>query len=324
MTAEKRTYQQVGERSRVVTYGGGKQSTVLVHMAIDGLLPNFDAVIFADTQNEMPSTYEHLDYMRRRTEAAGIPFLIVTKGDLWYDVMTEKHPPTLPAHAINEEGKPSRINGYNCSYDYKRRIVQAAEKRLCGPPGAWKRATVEQWVGYTTDEMSRCKDVDECRCGHKRAATAARTDGRPRGHLGACRECSCERFDPWLVNRWPLIELGMRRSDCAKWLTDRGYPVPSRSACYFCPNRGNGHWRALKAGDPERFGKACQLDERTRTEPERSNLRVRSLWIHGSRVPLAEADLRSPAQRAAEDDGQDSLFDEGEVDNDCDLGTCFT
>lgn len=309
---------------RVVSYGGGTQSTVMVHMAIDGDLPPLDAVIFADTQNEVPGTYTHLDYISRRCESAGIPFQVVTKGDLWQDAMTQKWPPTLPCHAINEKGKASRVNGYTCSYDYKRRVVTAAVKRLCGGRAAWKKSTVEQWIGYTTDEVSRCKQADECRCGHKRAATVARTDERPRGHLRACRECSCEGFDSWQVNRWPLIELEMRRGDCLPWLRERGYPVPPRSACYFCPNRGNGHWRDLKANDPERWAKAVALDEHVRNDLiERSRVRLQGRWLHGSRLPLSEADLRSSADRASAD-GQDALFDVGEVDNDCDLGTCFT
>lgn len=44
--------------------GGGWQSSCLLLMSCAGLLPKLDAAIFADTQGEMPGTYEYLDYLQ--------------------------------------------------------------------------------------------------------------------------------------------------------------------------------------------------------------------------------------------------------------------
>ena len=41
--------------------------------------------------------------------------------------------------------------------------------------------------------------------------------------------------DDWIENRWPLIDLRMKRHDCLRWMQEKGYPQPPRSACVFCP-----------------------------------------------------------------------------------------
>lgn len=316
----------MNEALRILSFGGGTQSSALLHMSIDGVLPKVNAAIFADTKNEMDATYTHVEYMRQRAESAGIPFLVVSKGNLYDDAMSQRWPPTLPCTAINERGEASRVNRYTCSYDYKRRIVTAQVRRLCGGRGAWRNANVEQWIGYTTDEASRMKQADECRCGHKRAPTVSKRTDRLRGHEnGACRECKCERFEVWQTNAFPLItQMQMRKSDAIRWMTERGYPEPPRSACWFCPNRGNSHWRGLRERDPEKWAKSVALDEHQRTDlVGRPNVRLQARYLHGSAVPLAEADIRSAADRAA-DEGQDGLFDDELVAMDCDLGVCFT
>lgn len=47
------------------------------------------------------------------------------------------------------------------------------------------------------------------------------------------------------------------------------------------------------------------------------------LYLHASRVPLREADLRTARELTAAA-GQGALFDEDALGSDCDAGTCFT
>jgi len=308
----------------VESLGGGWQSSALLLMSCRGELPKLDAAIFADTQNEMPETYEYLDYLREHADAAGIPLITVTKGNLEQDIYAKAHKgsqPTPPLRLRKPDGELSRVNSYTCSYDYKRRVVTAEVKRLCGKPGEWKRSNVQQWIGYTRDEMSRMKPDLECRCGHAKTPTTSKRTGRPRGHLDGCRECRCDGWRPWRTNRWPLItELGMTRNDCARWLTSHGYRLPPRSACWHCPNRGNSHWRDLRDNKPDLWERSCALDDFVRHD---LNLLKLPGFIHQSGVALRDADLRSRVQQRAEDEGQEPLFSE-ETDMDCDAGVCFT
>lgn len=304
---------------RVLSLGLGTQSCALALMSAAGDLPKLDHIVFADTQGELPETYAYLDYLRSVVEPAGIPVHVVTAGNLEEDLRVG-HPiaknPTPPAHVLNPDGTKGRIGAYRCSYDYKRRIITATVKRLCGGRGAWKRADVEQWIGFSLDEVGRMRTADECRCGHK-----------VKRHPGTCEQCRCESFDPWQVNRWPLVELRMRRDDTIRWFAKHGHPTPPRSACWFCPNSGNARWQALRATHPDLFERACTLDETIRAgggfngrgnEPFKGQL-----FLHRSLTALRDADTRTDAQVAA-DAGQGALFDDAVLALDCEAGVCFT
>lgn len=334
---------------RVLSLGGGIQSSCLLLMACEdairrragqhdaALLPRLDAAIFADTQHEMPETYDYLRYLEEQCEAAGIRTFFRSAGDLKADLIARRGKgmqPNLPVRVRDPKtGELSRVNAYRCSYDYKRRVVTRATKELCGGRGAWKRLTVEQWLGISMDESSRMKPADACRCGHNRLRRIGRKERRGRGdgalvelihdHHG-CARCACTGFDPWQRNEYPLVDLRMSRAECVGWITDHGHPTPPRSACYFCPNRGNAHWRYLRDHRPDLWASAVEVDEFVR---DGMNELDGQGFLHQSGVPLAVADLRTSDERLADRGvlalpGLDGI--NPDVDNDCDAGTCFT
>lgn len=316
---------------RVLSLGGGTQSCALALMSAAGDLPKLDHIVFADTRGELPETYAYLDYLRSVVEPAGIPFHIVSAGSLedalLADAPTDKNP-TPPAHVVKADGTDGRIGAYRCSYDYKRRIIDRKVKALCGGRGVWKRTTVEQWIGFSVDEMQRMKQAEGCRCGHPRISKPRGTREYVAVHTAdGCTRCACAGFDPWQVNRWPLIELRMHRGDTIRWFGKNGHPTPPRSACWFCPNSGNGRWAALRRDHPDLFERAAVIDETIRNGGG-FNLRGRqpfvgTLYLHRQRVPLRDADLRSDAQIRA-DRGEVALFDADALAADCEAGVCFT
>lgn len=315
---------------RVLSYGGGTQSAALALMSASGRLPRLDAVVFADTQGELPETYDYADYVKHHLDTAGIPFIRVSAGSLEAALLSPvptSSNPTPPAHVVNPDGSRGKVLGYRCSYDYKRRIVTKAVKHLCGGRGAWKQSHVEQWLGFSVDEVGRCKEATECRCGHPRVRSARRDEEKPGGHQPSCDRCACAAFDPWQVNVWPLIEMGYRRGDTIAWFTKNGHPVPPRSACWFCPNARNARWAALKEDHPDLWERACALDEHIR-HGGAFNARggapfAGQMFLHADRIPLREVDLRSEAQRQV-DAGQGLLFDDAALAFDCRGDVCFT
>lgn len=319
-----------GRDLTVLSYGGGTQSAALALMSAAGNLPRVDAVVFADTHGELPETYEFAEYVAERLALVGIPFLRVSAGSLEAALLSPvptSGNPTPPAHVLNADGSRGRINGYRCSYDFKRRLITREVKRLCGGRGDWKRSQVTQWLGFSVDEIGRCKQPTECRCGHPRIRQPREDGGRPGGHQPVCDRCGCQSFDPWQTNAFPLIDLGFRRSDTIAWFPANGHPTPPRSACWFCPNSGNARWVALRQDHPDLWERACALDEHIR---EGGSFNARGgapfagrMFLHAGRVPLREADLRSAAQRQI-DSGQGVLFDEATLALDCHDGTCFT
>ena len=125
---------------------------------------------------------------------------------------------------------------------------------------------VEQWIGISFDEAIRIKPS----------------------------------FEDWQVNRWPLVERGMTRQDCLRWLERNAYPLPPKSACIGCPFHDDDMWRDMRAHDPVAWADAVAIDRAIRT-----GLRgIRGdVFLHRSAVPLDQADLTS-----IEDRGQLSLW----------------
>lgn len=306
---------------RILSLGGGTQSCALALMSAAGELPKLDHIIFADTQGELPETYAYIDYMRPILAAAGIPLHVVTAGSLEAALLTTEPTssnPTPPAHVINPDGTKGRIGAYRCSFDYKRRIIERKVKQLCGGRGAWKLADVEQWIGFSSDEQGRMKDANGCRCGHKR-------NTHPEGH--ACDKCKCTGYSTWQTNRWPLVEMRMRRDDTIRWFGANGHPVPPRSACWFCPNSGNDRWQSLKVNKPDLFARAVHIDVTIRNGSGFNKRGIQAfrgqLFLHGSCTPLDEADLRT-ARQIEIDSGQGTFWDDDELAMDCSAGVCFT
>jgi hypothetical protein len=304
------------DKLRILSLGGGTQSCALALMSAAGDLPKLDHIVFADTQGEVPETYEYIDYLRGVVEAAGIPLHVVTAGSLYDDLLkTEptRNNPTPPVHVRNPDGSKGRIGQYRCSYDYKRRIIERKVRHLCGGRGAWKLANVEQWIGFSLDEVGRMRDADGCRCGAKRTK-----------HVGGG---ACGNYDPWQTNRWPLVELGLKRDDTIRWFAANGHPTPPRSACWFCPNSSNKRWSELREGKPDLFAKAVHLDVTIRHgggfNARGNQPFAGEMYLHASLVPLADADLRT-ARDVARDAGQGELFDVDALAMECKTGVCFT
>ena len=91
--------------------------------------------------------------------------------------------------------------------------------------------------------------------------------------------------DRWMTNRYPLIEAGMSRPDCADWWAARYDRPLERSACVACPSsHDSGGWRR-SAGWPELFAEAVEIDARMRG----GLAFAKEPYLHSLRMPLAEA-----------------------------------
>lgn len=112
----------------------------------------------------------------------------------------------------------------------------------------------------------------------------------------------------YITHSYPLIDMRMTRLDCINYLQRHDVDVPVKSSCVFCPFHNKAAWREMAKENGDDWRKAVAVDEALR--------KVRppyDLFVHSSRVPLAEVDMRSP-----EDFGQLAMFDES-----CDSGYCF-
>lgn len=257
-----------GAKLRVLSLGAGVQSTTLALMAAHGEIgPMPDLCIFADTDAEPAAVYEQVRWL---SSGNVLPFPVRTvsagslKGELDAacagDARADGRPPFF---VRSPKGKLGQIQR-QCTQDYKILPLSREHRRLLGfkPRQRIPAASVEVWIGISIDEVVR-------------AGAAA---------------------DAWACNRYPLLELRMSRRDCEQWLTKKGYPVPSKSACTFCPYRSNAEWRLLRDNDPEAFAEAVRVDEAIRGMHKHGRIRG-ELFVHRTGKPLAEVDLSTAEER---------------------------
>jgi len=233
---------------RYISWGCGLQSTVLVEMVCEGTL-NADAIFFADTMDEPHWVYETLGYWWLRSP---IPIHVVTKGKM-SEAIYQKGWASIPAWTLGDDGRAAPLRR-QCTREYKIEVIERAVKRILGYRlGEHCKHKAICLQGISFDEMDRC---------------------------------SLNR-KPWITNEWPLVDLGMTRTDCSMFLEERGLPVPKKSSCRYCPYHSDRYWREMKQQHPQEFAEACQVDDKIR---DLTSMGVeRPCFVHRSLVPLREA-----------------------------------
>jgi hypothetical protein len=256
--------------------------------------------IFADVQAEPKEVYKWLDQLEKLIAQSPRPFPVerVTKGNLKETVTTLTKAKTrkgyyvrsaIPAFIANKNGTRG-ITPRQCTYDFKilpldrasrltvpreeylawRRkhkaalsaLSQAKKKKEPRPMEAWVECQedplVVQWIGISTDEATRMKPSR----------------------------------NPWSVHRWPLIEMGIDRKGCKKWMADHGYPEPPRSSCIFCPYHSNDHWLKMQQETPEEFLEAVEI-EKTYQKLKAKTTLMGTPYLHNSLQPLDTIDFKA-------------------------------
>lgn len=258
-------------RLRVLSLGAGVQSTTLALMAARGEIEAPDCAIFADTQSEPAAVYKHLAWLE-----GVLPFPVhrISKGSLREQLAdaaagraaAHDRPPLFVRNlATGRVGMTQR----QCTRDYKIKPIKGEVRRLLGlRRGQQMRhflglktaevttAIVEQWIGISTDEIQRLKRSDEA----------------------------------YIHLRHPLIEARMSRADCIRWLSERQYPTPPKSACTFCTYHNNAQWRSIRDGSSAEWADVLEVDRGLRAHGRHKNMRE-LMFLHRQCIPLSEVDL---------------------------------
>lgn len=207
-------------RAQVWSSGGGVQSTAIAALIVSGELPVPDCAVIADTNFEVSTTWDYLEtVVRPALEMVNVDLHRV-RGLQTVGLLSgaEKKTIVMPMYSPGEK-RERRLPKY-CSNEWKTRPIQ----RFLRQRGI---KSADFWIGYTTDEMERCRVYDDS-----------------------------QRWN----HRYPLIDMRLSRSDCYAIIRDAGWPEPPRSACYMCPMRNDSEWRDLKQNSPRDFGKAVRME----------------------------------------------------------------
>jgi hypothetical protein len=266
-------------RLRLLSLGAGVQSTTLALLACEGALPNLDGAIFADTGWEPPAVYAQLDRVAAELETAGIPLYRVSVGDLRADSINPTHRyASIPYFVRNPDGSEG-MGRRQCTAEYKLTPIARKVRELLGAkPPHFRRVpkgnVAEQWIGFSTDEVHRVSDKFPVQYSRK---------------------------------RYPLLELGMSRKDCMRWLAVRGWTSMVKSACVGCPFHGNAQWRNLRDHHPDLWADAVAFDRAIRKGGARGLPLNREAFLHRSRVPLDIAPIDRMTKREWADRQTDLL-----------------
>jgi hypothetical protein len=245
---------------RVISYGGGWQSTALLVLAGTGQL-DVDAALFANVgdDSEHPHT---LVYVREiaipwATEH-GVPLHVLdrvkrdgTRETLW-GRLTRPGSRSLPIPVRMSNGAPGTRS---CTADFKIRVIGKWLKQH----GATKYTPATVHIGISVDEIERA---------------------------------NTRRVEPHEQIAYPLLERGLRRVDCGNLIREQRLspehgqrlriivdevppiiasqlrasnftrlPIPPKSSCYFCPFHRLSTWETMRAEEPELFDRSCQLED---------------------------------------------------------------
>lgn len=266
---------------RSFSFGGGQQSTAALVLAAKGHI-DFPLFVFANVgdDSENPAT------LRYHREVAA-PFAAehgIELVELRRIMKRTKQERTLLQHLEMPESRSIDIpvkmaNGApgnrKCTDLYKIQIVGAelAER------GATEENPATVGIGISLDEIGRANN--RSRVPHERVV-------------------------------YPLLELGLRRTDCQRIIRDAGLPVPPKSACWFCPMKRPEDWHNLRRDKPDLFDQACALEDTL-------NERRRRI---GRPDPAYFTRLGQPLRQAIPD-GVD-LLPMADDDAGCDSGWCMT
>lgn len=253
----------------LLSLGAGVQSSTLALMAAAGeVTPMPVAAIFADTQDEPDAVYSWLEWLEKK-----LPFPVhrVTAGKLSaraLEFRTSKQgrvytKTDIPFHTLSASGDRGMVQNRACTADFKIIPILKKARELGGIKRGQKSVGVIQWIGISLDEIYRMKPARE----------------------------------PWVKNIWPLVSAGMKRHDCLRWMEARGYPVPPRSACIFCPFKSNHEWRILRDEDPAAFERAvAQAKASNESNIGKGGLLKSTMYLHRSCVPLSDVDLSTDSE----------------------------
>lgn len=219
----------VSESLRVISYGGGVQSTVLLVLAAEGRI-DFRTFVFSNVgdDSEHPATLAYVrDIAAGFAAEQGIALHTVGRvcrdgtPETLYGRLTRPGSRSLPIPVRMSNGAPGTRS---CTADFKIRVIG----RWLREQGASAAAPATVGIGISVDEIHRA---------------------------------NTRRCEPHERLIYPLLDLGLRRTDCQRVIQDAGLPMPPKSSCWFCPFHRPTTWAWMREQEPELFERSAHLED---------------------------------------------------------------
>jgi len=215
---------------RIISYGGGVQSTAMIVLSAQGRIPPIDAAIMANVgdDSEHPATLVYVrEVMLPWAAKNGVHIEVMDRVKRNGDTetlmgrLTREGSRSLPIPIRMDNGAPGTRS---CTADFKIAVVGKWLKKH----GATAENPFEVCIGISTDEIQRVSN---------------------------------KKSMPYEKPIYPLIDVSMDRSRCQQVIAAAGLPVPPKSSCFFCPFHRPQVWAEMRRDEPELFEKSAALED---------------------------------------------------------------
>lgn len=245
---------------RVLSLGGGRQSSGLAALAVQGKISMPDVVLFADTGAEIPATLKAVKIIFEKMSALGIMCETVSNGSLLDEPKGGRGGLSLAPWFVRNENEEVGMLRRQCTDELKIKPIHQRIRALAGCLPKHKLKTQQRiMLGISIEEMQRIKPAKE----------------------------------PWLVLEYPLVDLNMTGMDAAIECYKVFGFVPEKSSCFCCPYTRAKTWNERRAENPELFQKAVEIDRRLRTLQGTAGIKNKP-YVHPSAQPLEKATHAQP------------------------------
>lgn len=306
-------------RYHALNFGLGVQSTVMVLMGLNGELPRPDVIVFADPMWEAQKSYENLEHIRPMIEKSGVPFEIVSAGNIREDGI-KLHRIEMPFF-INStryetvEGKMELlIKDTTKAWKKEQKRKEQLQQDLFAKEQLSLEETIHHactmfgqkvqageiksgWMDMNTSQIGR-----QCTAKYKIRAVMdmlrEKYGASPKRPIGQWLGITTDEFTRMKTSpvkssilMYPLIDLGMSRENCIEYCEDHNFPVPVKSACVSCPYHSNTLWNTLS---DEQIEESADFEERNiqmiANDPKLKYLPYFSngVRVHNSMQPIDE------------------------------------
>lgn len=258
---------------KILSFGAGMQSTALALMSCENakaimsdktlpypLVPIYDAVIFCDLGFEPSWVKTQAEFVHTACDSVGIRYEKL-EAPLYQDLTRnfgKKRVVSIPWWTLDENGHKSKMPR-NCTLDYK---VQIISKYV-------------RWVLLGYKKHQRLRDED------KKAHEL---------HMGFSfeerRRCK-ENPNPMFVNKFPLVEMKLKRKDNYAYIRDVWGLDTKASACCFCPFHRNYFFSYLKEHESKTYTELLEVDELLKNNSPKPPMDS-ELFISRSRKRIAD------------------------------------
>ena len=262
-----------GDKQQVeyISYGGGTPSLALIILNIKGEIKpitgrdKVDEIIFADTGWDRTDTMDQMYEIEKYVKSHGYNFKIVQSK---YGSLEKYLYNNLTKNEnkgflpIPYHSKDKGIGQRQCTNQFKIQPINTFLREKYS-----KISRVAQ-LGIHFDEWQRVKDP------------MAKKD----------------------VNRFPLVDMKLKRSDCINIVAETCLPLPPKSACVGCPYLPASRFIELNHENPKDFERAEKID--TLMNPQ-------GKYLSNQKIPLSSLKNQQ-------------VFPDILEDSSCESGYCFT